>query len=68
MKLFKKVKEHTYFVSYAVGEQYRGDNKLGLGSATLKSMACGKELVNGITEAIKEQIPGAIVINIVKLD
>lgn len=71
MKLFKKEKEHTYFVSYLVeGAELREDGRMniGVGNATLNSKASGRELFKGIVDGIREQIPNAIVINIVRLD
>lgn len=66
MKLFKKEKEHTYFVAYVVGGESR--EGIGVGNATLNSKASGRELFSGIQDCVREQIPNAIIINIVKLD
>lgn len=66
MKLFKKEKEHTYFVSYVEGGESR--EGIGVGNATLNSKAVGRELFKGIEDGIRELIPNAIILNIVKLD
>lgn len=58
-----KKKESTYFVSWIIPNEV----PIRIGNSTVQSNLNGNDLVSYIIDAITFKVPGAVVLNIVKV-